>query len=122
MFSFDQDTQGRLATVVFQEREEGQAQMDNLEEREKLERRAGLAPRETWERKVPKASGFNSTGVEDCMSLFQCLVKCYSCVSGFLWFYGVLGIHFPCLAILSHITKVNEYSHVRDANNRSLMH
>lgn len=96
--------------------------MDNLEEREKLERRAGLAPGETWERKVPKASGFNSIGVEDCMSLFQCLVKCYSCVSGFLWFYGVLGIHFPCLAILSHITKVNEYSHVGDANNRSLMH
>lgn len=40
---------------------------------------------------------------------------------GFLWFYGVLGIHFPCLAILSHVTKVNEYSHVGDAN-RSLMH
>lgn len=53
-FQAQRDTQGRLATVVFQEREEGQAQMDNLEEREKLERRAGLAPRETWERKAPK--------------------------------------------------------------------
>lgn len=70
MFSFDQDTQGRLVTLVFQEREEDQAQMDNLEEREKLERRAGLAPGETWERKVPKASGFNNTGVEGCRSLF----------------------------------------------------
>lgn len=53
-FQAQRDTQGRLATLVFQEREEGQAQMDNLEEREKLERRVGLAPRETWERKVPK--------------------------------------------------------------------
>lgn len=32
--------------------------MDNLEEREKLERRAGLAHGETWEREEPKASGF----------------------------------------------------------------
>lgn len=36
--------------------------MDNLEEREKSERRAGLACRETWEREVPKASGFNNQG------------------------------------------------------------
>lgn len=28
--------------------------MDNLEEREKSERKAGLACRETWEREVPK--------------------------------------------------------------------
>lgn len=53
-FQAQRDTQGCLATLVFQEREEGQALMDNLEEREKSERRAGLACRETWEREVPK--------------------------------------------------------------------
>lgn len=37
--------------------------MENLEERERLERKAGLACREPQEREVPKASGFNNTGV-----------------------------------------------------------
>jgi hypothetical protein len=43
MFSFYQDSQGCLASLVFQEREESQGQMENLEERERLERKAGLA-------------------------------------------------------------------------------
>lgn len=63
MLSFYQDSQGCPASLVFQEREESQAQMENLEERERSERKAGLAHRETREREVPKASGFNNTGV-----------------------------------------------------------
>lgn len=58
MFSFYQDPQGCLASLVFQEREESRAQMENLEERERLERKAGLACRETWESQAPKVSGF----------------------------------------------------------------
>lgn len=37
--------------------------MDNLEERDRSERKAGLACGETWEREVPKASGFDHTRV-----------------------------------------------------------
>ncbi|EGW15364.1 hypothetical protein I79_025452 [Cricetulus griseus] len=62
VFQAQRDTQGCLATLVFQEIEEGQAQMDNLEEREKLERRAGLAHGETWEREEPKARDDGARG------------------------------------------------------------
>ena len=61
MFSLYQVFQDCLASLVFQEREESQAQMENLEERERLERKAGLACRETRESKAPKASGIHNT-------------------------------------------------------------
>lgn len=57
MLSFYQEPQGCPASLVFQEREESQAQMENLEERERLERKAGLACREPQEREVPKETG-----------------------------------------------------------------
>lgn len=47
VFQAPKDPRGGLASLVFQVREEGWAQMDNLEEREKLGRKAGLVFRET---------------------------------------------------------------------------
>lgn len=54
VFQAPRDLRGRLACPVFQEREGSLAPRDMQAEREKLERRAGLVPRETRERVAPK--------------------------------------------------------------------
>lgn len=54
VFQAPRDLRGCLASPVFQEREGSLAPRDTLAEREKSERRAGLAPWETRERVVPK--------------------------------------------------------------------
>lgn len=46
-FQAQRDSRGCLASQGFQEREESLVQRDNLAEREKLERRVGLASWET---------------------------------------------------------------------------
>lgn len=54
VFQAQRDPRGCLASQAFLEREESQVQRDNLAERERLERRAGLASQETRGQEVSK--------------------------------------------------------------------
>lgn len=54
VFQVQRDPKGCLASQAFLEREESQVQWDNLAERERLERRAGMASQETRGQEVSK--------------------------------------------------------------------